>query len=125
MRRLYDSVRWRKAAKWFLSRNPLCGRVEGRAQLTLCAAMGRDTAATIVDHIQPHKGDPELFWDERNWQPACAACHSGTKRIEEGHGYSQAAGVDGLPLDPGHPWARGVRSRRGGGGSNLQGPEGD
>lgn len=105
MRRLYDSVRWRKVAKSFLSQHPLCA---------MCARMGRVTAASIVDHIAPHAGNMMLFWDTTNMQSLCASCHSGTKRIQEGRGFSQACGVDGMPLDAGHPW--------GDGGPNLQGP---
>ncbi|WP_295219971.1 HNH endonuclease signature motif containing protein, partial [Ruminococcus sp.] len=33
------------------------------------------TAATVVDHIIPHRGDPHLMWDESNWQALCKSCH--------------------------------------------------
>ena len=36
---------------------------------------GKLTPATVVDHIVPHRGDPRLFWDEKNWQPLCKECH--------------------------------------------------
>jgi 5-methylcytosine-specific restriction protein A len=39
--------------------------------------------AKCVDHIVPHKGNVELFWDEKNWQPLCIACNS-RKSLEEG-----------------------------------------
>lgn len=103
MKRPYDSERWRKARAWFLAQNPLCA---------YCARMGRDKGATAVDHIKPWKEGKtaaeryQLFWDSENWQPLCASCHSGVKRMEDLHGYSQACGVDGLPLDPRHPWSR-------------------
>jgi 5-methylcytosine-specific restriction enzyme A len=96
-RRLYDSVRWRKARIIFLNKNPLC---------VLCTKIGREEPATIVDHIKEHKGDPVLFWDETNWQGLCATCHSGLKRIEEHHGFNQSAGLDGQPIDGNHPWNR-------------------
>jgi 5-methylcytosine-specific restriction enzyme A len=95
--RLYDNVRWRKCRSLFLSQHPLC---------QLCAQQGRDTPASIVDHKTPHHDDPLLFWDHTNWQALCPSCHSGTKRIAEAHGYSQAAAVDGQPTDPLHPWNR-------------------
>lgn len=41
-----------------------------------CLAEGRLVAAECVDHIVPHKGNSLLFWDKRNWQPLCNACHS-------------------------------------------------
>ncbi len=40
-----------------------------------CHIEGRITRATVVDHIKPHRGDQELFWDEYNWQPLCKKCH--------------------------------------------------
>jgi 5-methylcytosine-specific restriction protein A len=43
------------------------------------------TAATVVDHVIPHKGDKALFWDESNWQPMCAPCHS-SKTVKEDMG---------------------------------------
>ena len=61
----YDG-RWRKARIAFLQRNPLC--VE-------CMRKGVLTPATVVDHIIPHRGDKELFWNEENWQPLCKSCH--------------------------------------------------
>ncbi|MBK0347880.1 HNH endonuclease [Aerococcaceae bacterium zg-ZJ1578] len=62
----YDS-RWQKARKNYLIAHPFC--VE-------CQKDNRMTLATDVDHIIPHKGDKELFWDMDNWQPLCKACHS-------------------------------------------------
>ena len=60
--------------------------------------------ATVIDHKIPHKGDYDLFWNQDNWQSLCASCHSGVKRMQETHGYSQSCGVDGQPIDVGHPW---------------------
>ena len=61
----YDG-RWRKARIAFLQRNPLC--VE-------CMRKGVLTPATVVDHIIPHRGDKDLFWNEENWQALCTSCH--------------------------------------------------
>ena len=61
----YDT-RWRKARKAFLQLHPLCAE---------CMKEGKLTPATVVDHIVPHRGDPRLFWDEKNWQPLCKDCH--------------------------------------------------
>jgi 5-methylcytosine-specific restriction endonuclease McrA len=97
-RRWYDTTRWRKASRRFLDANPLC---------VLCARIGRDTAATVVDHIELHRNDYEKFWSEDNWQGVCASCHSAAKRMQETHGYSQAADINGLPIDEQHPWNRG------------------
>lgn len=58
--------RWRRARAMFLARNPLCLE---------CAKAGTDAAATVVDHIEPHRGDKVKFWDESNWQPLCKEHH--------------------------------------------------
>ena len=34
-----------------------------------------DPMSPTVDHIIPHRGDPELFWDRSNWQALCKNCH--------------------------------------------------
>ena len=57
---------WQKARKQYLEVHPLC--VE-------CIKEGRYVKATVVDHIVPHRGDPKLFWDQRNWQALCKRCH--------------------------------------------------
>ena len=57
--RLYDKRAWRRESRAFLRANPLC---------VMCKQLGKTTLATVVDHIQPHEGDPELFWDrDKNW----------------------------------------------------------
>lgn len=97
-RRGYDR-RWRRARFAYLSRHPLCVR---------CAAAGITRAATDVDHVLPHRGDHKLFWDEANWQSLCQEHHA-AKSARERHGTADAVtgcDVDGLPLDPNHPWRR-------------------
>jgi 5-methylcytosine-specific restriction endonuclease McrA len=62
----YNS-QWRQARLDYLSSNPLCVH---------CQSQGIVKAASVVDHIQPHKGDQDLFWDEANWQALCLSCHN-------------------------------------------------
>lgn len=59
----------------FLRRNPLC--VE-------CEKQGRLVPATVVDHVIPHKGDYEKFWNESNWQALCKSCHDRKTAREDG-----------------------------------------
>lgn len=73
-KRGYNS-RWRRARKWFLDRNPLCVK---------CMEEGRLTPATVVDHIVPHQGDYDLFWDVNNWQALCKQCHDRKTAREDG-----------------------------------------
>jgi len=67
--------RWKRARESFLNQYPLCVR---------CHNAGVLVAATEVDHITPHCGDMDLFWDVSNWQPLCKHCHS-VKTAEETH----------------------------------------
>ena len=73
----------------------------------LCKMCGDEkppyTPATVADHIIPHHDDPELFFNGE-LQSLCASCHNSRKKMIERHGYSQAAGIDGMPLDKSHPW---------------------
>ena len=49
-----------------LMREPFC---------RVCAARGVRTRATVVDHIQPHRGDWRKFTDRGNLQSLCKRCH--------------------------------------------------
>ena len=72
------NYRWQKASKAYLALHPLC---------VMCQRASRVTAATTVDHIKPHRGDPALFWDENNWQSLCTHDHNSKKqRHERGRG---------------------------------------
>ena len=60
------------------------------------------TLATIADHIEPHKGDEDLFFDPSNLESLCKHCHDSTAQSEERLGYSKEIGVDGWPIDLRH-----------------------
>lgn len=92
----YDN-RWLRARRRYLAANPLC---------RLCQQVGRTTAATVVDHVVPHRGDRALFWDESNWQPLCKECHDSVKAQEERGGVMRGCDADGLPLGASHHWHR-------------------
>lgn len=74
---------WQQARLRFLAANPLC---------VMCLAMQppRVTAANVVDHIVPHQGNQELFWDEANWQALCSPHHNGEKAEIEGRHRAKA-----------------------------------
>lgn len=67
--------RWREASQAFLLERPLCAE---------CARRGMTTLAAVVDHILPHRGDQDLFWDRENWQPLCKPCHDRKTARESG-----------------------------------------
>lgn len=64
----YDT-RWDDERTAFLKVHPTCIRCQ--------------SAATVVDHIVPHKGNQRLFWDRSNWQPLCRTCHDRWKKSLE------------------------------------------
>jgi len=72
-KRGYDH-KWRKYRKVFLGMNPLC---------VLCQRRGEISGASVVDHIIPHKGDKELFYDEGNHQALCVRCHNAKSAKEK------------------------------------------
>nr|WP_305775513.1 HNH endonuclease signature motif containing protein [Ferrovum sp.] len=68
-------ARWRQARAVFLATHPLCAACEGK---------GRITPAQVVDHVIPHRGDKQLFWDRNNWQALCKRCHDIKTTREDG-----------------------------------------
>ena len=40
-----------------------------------CARCHQVRPALDIDHILPHGGNPDLFWDRLNLQALCGACH--------------------------------------------------
>lgn len=92
-RHLYGSRRWQLLRRHQLQTEPLC---------RMCMAAGQITAATVCDHIVPHRGDEELFWSGP-FQSLCNTHHSKTKQREETCGFSSEVGRDGWPTDQRHP----------------------
>lgn len=80
---------WAKAKAAHLLSHPNC---------VMCAEHGRQTKATVVDHITPHRGDQALFWDRSNWQSLCTTHHNGPKQRMERTGRQIGCDVDGWPL---------------------------
>ncbi len=71
----YDS-RWQQARRAYLTEYPFC------------VDCGRP--ASVVDHNQPHRGDPALFWVESNWRARCATCHNRKTATRDG-GFGRTA----------------------------------
>lgn len=53
---------------------PLCRR---------CASYNRVVAATIVDHVERHGLDLNLFYDATNLQSLCKPCHDRKTMTED------------------------------------------
>ena len=64
--KLYNTRQWKRLRASHLWNNPLC--VE-------CLKNGKSVAASIVDHIKPHKGNTHLFNDCDNLQSLCKYHH--------------------------------------------------
>ena len=75
-RALYN-YRWNKYSKQYIKNNPLCVCPE-------CREKKYPLPSEVVDHIKPHKGDYELFWDETNHQAMAKVCHDKKTAIEDG-----------------------------------------
>jgi len=91
------STRWDALSKRYRKAYPLCA---------MCRKEGRISAAMVVDHIIPHKGDQSLLFDPSNLQSLCLNCHNARKQSIERMGYDRAVGEDGWPSDPKHPTNR-------------------
>ena len=68
-------ARWQRVRDAYLKAHPLCVK---------CGELGILKAAADVDHIIPHRGDPVLMWDEKNFQSLCKRHHSEKTAAEDG-----------------------------------------
>lgn len=100
-RKLYKRVEWKRLVAQQLSNHPLCQR---------CLVKGIESAATIPNHVKPHRGDTQLFFDPDNLESLCAPCHDQVVQSEErggipysSVGYTGGADASGWPTDPRHP----------------------
>ena len=96
---LYNRAAWRRLREHQLRTEPLC---------RLDKQLGKLVPATVADHVKPHRGDLELFFDAGNLQSLCKTCHDAHKQAQEHNadGLMRGAGHDGRPLDLAHPWHR-------------------
>lgn len=88
-----NSAAWQRLRASVLHSEPLC---------RICKARGILTQATDVDHVS---GDPSDNTPE-NLQPLCHECHSLKTARDHGKDVYMGCDVDGMPLDPSHPWSK-------------------
>lgn len=102
-RRWYQLLEWsgpngRRALQ--LAEHPICQRCEKRGLLV---------AATVANHVTPHRGDWALFINGP-LESTCKTCHDGLIQGEEARGFDNTVGADGFPIDPRHPFNAPSRS---------------
>lgn len=90
----YDST-WERLRAKFLKMYPRC------------AVHGCRRKALHVDHVVPVKVDPGRRLDWYNLQSLCHHHHTQITVAYERGSILGACDKNGLPLDPGHPWAQG------------------
>ena len=110
-KRFYDDTRWKRLRLAFLKQSPLCED---------CRLRGRVTAASHVDHKVPLKDAPERGLDWSNLAALCGPCHSSKTATSDGglghrrrQRYVKGCGLDGMPVDPRHPWYQADRDGEG------------
>jgi len=79
---------WYKTARWQRLRAFVLKRDGHLCQKTGVALVGKYPAenSPVVDHIKPHRGDPDLFWDPENLQAVSKAYHDKEKQSLEKRG---------------------------------------
>ena len=93
--KLYKTGVWLRLRGQQLAAQPVC---------KYCRKENRVTAACVVDHVIPHKGDEALFFDADNLQSLCKHCHDRHKQRQERTGILVGGDLDGIPIDPLHHW---------------------
>ena len=93
-RRLYHTAAWLRLRRVQLAAYPLCKR---------CAQLGETVAASVVHHVQAHKGDWSAFVNGE-LESLCRACHDSSAQSEERKGHGIGCDAQGLPLDSQHFW---------------------
>lgn len=95
---LYNSSRWKGMRRLQLIAFPWCAA---------CLTVSIYAAATTADHVVPHRGDPELFYNGE-LQSLCFSCHS---RKTAGETLHKTEGRGGEKLSGRGDTAQGWRRR--------------
>jgi 5-methylcytosine-specific restriction endonuclease McrA len=85
---LYERRAWRRRSSLTLASQPLC--IE-------CLRKGIVEPAVVCDHIEPHHGDANKFWNSKT-QGLCRACHAIKTNKEQGYKSKVTIGLDGWPI---------------------------
>ena len=75
--KMYKSRRWLYASRAYRKQHPFCVDCEKEGRL--------NATDTCVDHVVPHDGDWDAFWDVDNWQTLCRSHNA----LKAKHGEAQ------------------------------------
>ncbi|WP_143413210.1 AAA family ATPase [Haematobacter genomosp. 1] len=80
-----DWRKWYYSARWQALREEVLRDAAYTCQKTGILLMGKHPApdSPVVDHIVPHRGNPDLFWDRSNLQAVSRAFHDSIKQAIE------------------------------------------
>ena len=102
----YSTNTWAALRRAKLQETPLC---------EACTRMGQIVAASHVDHRVAIAAGGPAFPTLDGLASLCPSCHATKTNAEDrpdrraGAGVYRGCGVDGLPLDPAHPFVAGGR----------------
>lgn len=96
-----NSAAWKKLRAVVLAEEPLC---------RWCLARGLYVASTDVDHIVDTREDYSDNNCRQNLAGMCHECHSLKTARDMGKNVYLGCDLEGMPLDPNHPWNREKRS---------------
>ena len=82
-RQQLDWRSWYGLQRWKDLRWSVLVRDKFTCQMPHCKRLEPVTSELVADHIVPHRGDPKLFWDEKNLRCLCRNCHDTVKKSEE------------------------------------------
>lgn len=94
---LYNTKRWHRRRRHQLKDHPFC---------VMCLENGVYTPGKVADHVKPHRGDEELFFNGE-LQTLCKTHHDSTKQRQEKSGIIVGGDESGIPVDPNHHWHKG------------------
>jgi 5-methylcytosine-specific restriction endonuclease McrA len=78
----YGTARWKKLRKAVWVRDLFVCQKTG----VICTGTYPAANSPTADHIVPHRGDPELFWDMNNLQTVSKGYHDSEKQRQERYG---------------------------------------
>lgn len=96
-----NSAAWKKLRAQVLAEEPLC---------RWCLARGLYVPSTDVDHIKDSREDYSDNNSRENLTGMCRECHSLKTARDMGKNAYLGCDMEGMPLDPNHPWNREKRS---------------